>query len=304
MACKLNSMWKLQEEQQADFNLDPKAMSPIGKDSVAMKLLLGLNEEVAKLARCSSHYKLHILKSPAIDKRNVSDAVVDIMKYVISIAQLYGLSDEDIYDSFYRKTEVVRDKAKGERLELERNTKVLLIDIDNVLADLTDWDKGLKRAKGEDVVGMGDKIVEMIESMKKTFYQDGGFLTLKTVEGASVGLKKLREYGWKIVLVSARPYWQYQRIHADTVQWLRDNDMEYDLLLFNKDKAEAIYESIFPAMPSYMIEDREKHAIEVSELGVKVLLLSYPYNESAKENRLVRRVNSWDEIIKIIGKPE
>ena len=303
MICKLSEMWKEQYKQQIDFSMDPKAMSDTRKDDVSKELVLGLYEESSKLARCSTHYKAHILKSPKIDKENVAEAIVDVLKYAIAIGQLYGLSDEDVYEAFLRKTEVIRDKAKGERLELERNTKVILFDVDNVIADLTDWDRNLKAARGGAVEGMTDKLVDMLESLKETFYREGGFLDLKPVSGAVEGLRELRSYGWKIVLITARPHWQYSRIYADTVCWFKKYGIEYDLLLFNKDKAEAIYEYVFPAKPSYLVEDREKHVVEVSELGVKVLLLSYPYNEGVVEGEMVKRVNNWREIVNAIGKP-
>jgi dimeric dUTPase (all-alpha-NTP-PPase superfamily) len=304
MRCKLREIWEEQNRQQVDFSMDPKAMSDVRKDVVSKELMLGLYEEVAKLARCSTHYKAHILKSPKIDKANVAEAVVDVLKYTIAIGQLYGLSDEDVYEAFLRKTEVIKDRAKGEQLELERNTKVLLFDVDNVIADLTDWDKNLKAARGGAVEGMTDKLVDMLESLKETFYREGGFLNLEPIPGAVEGLKELRSYGWKIVLITARPYWQYSRIYADTVCWFKKYGIEYDLLLFNKDKAEAIYEFIFPAKPAFLVEDREKHVIEVAELGVKVLLVSYPYNEGVAEGELVKRVNNWREIVEEIGKPK
>lgn len=304
MACKLYAMWRQQSEQQAVLNLEPDAMSETRKYSVVKDLLLGLNEKLSKLAKYATHYKLHLLKTPVVNKSNVVDSIVDILKYTISIAQLFDISEDDVYDGFLRKTEVIYDKTIGERLKLDRHSNVVAVDIDNVVADLSDWDKGLKRAKGESINNMGDKIVDMLESMKTTFYEDGGLLKLKPIDGAIEGLRKLKKTGWIIVFISARPCWQYKKIRSDTIRWMKMNDVEYDLLLFNKDKAEAIRERVFPAMPVYMIEDKEKHAIEVSEIGVRTLLLSNPYNGSAKENSMITRVYNWSEIVDIIGEPK
>lgn len=301
MVCKLSSMWKQQSEQQAVLNLDPEAMPEERKYSVAKDLLLGLTEKLSKLAKYSTHYKLHVLKAPVVNKFNVIDSIVDIMKYTISIAQLFDINEKEIYDGFLRKTEVIYDKTIGERLKLDRHSNVLAIDIDNVVADLSNWDKGLKKAKGESINNMGDKIVDMLESMKTIFYEDGGLLELKPIDGAIEGLRKLKKMGWIIVFISARPCWQYKKIRSDTIRWLKKYGVEYDLLLFNKDKAEAIREKIFPAMPAYMIEDKEKHAIEVAEIGVRTLLLSNHYNVSAKENNMIVRVYNWEQIVRTIG---
>lgn len=301
--CRLKEMWRKQAEQQAGFNMDPQAMTDIARTIASKDLCLGVYEEVTELAGYIASYKEHLLKAARIEKVNVADCVVDVIKYALAAGQLYGVTDDDIYESFLRKSEVVRDRARGERLELESNTPVLVVDVDNVIADLTDWDKNLRKARG-DSEGMNEKVVDVLESMKDTFYKEGGFTKLKPIPGAVEGVRELRGYGWKIVLISARPYWQYKRIHADTVLWLREIGLEYDLLMFNKDKAEAIYEFIFPARPSYLVEDREKHVLEVSELGIRVLLLDYPYNEGVKDTELITRVRGWDEIVKIIGKPE
>lgn len=304
MKDKLEIIWDIQSIQQADFNMDPKAMSPVGRISSSKDLNLGLLEEVAKLSSRTACYKAHILKAFPIDKTNIIEAVVDVFKYTVAIAQVFGISHDEVYEEFIRKTEIVSDKARGERLELESKTPVLVFDIDNVIADLTEWDEKLKKVRNIGAVDGTEKhVVDVLEGLKETYYKDGGFLRLKTIPGARKGIKELRKRGWKIVLVTARPYWQYKRIYADTVCWLKDNNIEYDLLLFNKDKAEAIYESIFPATPAYVVEDREKHVIEVVDLGIKVLLFSWPWNKGIKESKLITRVNDWEGIVNEIGYP-
>jgi hypothetical protein len=300
---RLKEIWKRQLEQQIGFNMDPEAMTKVRKIEVAKDLLLGLDEEVAKLANSATHYKVHILRSTEIEKANVAEAVVDVLKYAIAIGQLYGLTDTDLYDTFLNKSTVVADKARGERLLLERDTRVILFDLDNVIADMLDWDIGLKKARGQAMDGMGDVMVTMLESMKEEFYKSNGFLKLSPVDSAPESIRLLKSYGWKIVIISARPIWQYRHIYSDTVQWLNKHGIEYDLLLFNKDKAEAIYEHIFPAMPSYLVEDREKHVLEVSELGIKVLVMDYSYNETIKDTNLITRVYGWNEVISVIGRP-
>ncbi len=297
-------MWKLQRDQQKFLNLDPITMSEDKKYGIAKDLLLGLYEKIAKLAKNSTHYKLHVLKPPNVDRLNIIDSVVDIIKYTFIISQLYGIGIDEIYKGFIRKTEVIYDKTIGERLKFNRNSNVVAVDIDNVIADLSVWGESLKKAKDGWPDGMEDKMIDVIESMKTIFYKEGGLLKLEPIDGSIEGLKKIKSNGWIIVLITARPCWQYKIIRSDTIRWLKYHDIKYDLLLFNKDKSEAIRERIFPGKVSYLIEDKEKHAIEVSEIGIRTLLLSNFNNELVKESGYIKKVENWQQIVEIIGEPK
>lgn len=301
---RLKEMYDIQRLQQVAFNLNPDAMNSIRKLDTAKDMLLGMNEEVVKLAKFATRYKAHILRTDETDPVNVADALVDIIKYVFVMGQLSGLSDDDLYDAFIRKTEVVNVQARCERLVLKKTSNVVLLDLDNVVVDLSKWDENIKKARAGKVEGMSDVMVNTLESMKNEFYKCGGFLNLPALPGAVDGVAKLRKAGWIVIIISARPVWQYKRLHSDTIRWLVANKIEYDLLLFNKDKAEAIYERVFPAVPAFMIEDREKHVLEVSEIGVHVLLMDYPYNSHVAETECITRVHNWEEIIDFIGSPK
>jgi len=293
-----NAMWERQAKQQEGFNLDPKAMSAVDKARTAKDLALGLYEEVSELARDATHFKAHILKTPTIERINLADEAADVMKYLLSICQLYGVTSEQMYEAFLRKSDVVDDRARGQRLELETHTKLIIADMDNCIADLSGWQNKLNESQGS--APMNDRTMKLLESLKEDFYRGGGFKDLPVINGAKEGMQELRRLGYKIVIITARPYWQYKRLYADTLAWLQQYDIAYDLILFNKDKAEAIYEHIFPARPAFFIEDREKHAVEVANIGVPVLLLDWEYNRDVKDRPLITRVDGWGEILQHI----
>lgn len=290
-----DEMWNRQVEQQESFNLDPTAMDAVGKARTAKDLALGLYEEASELSRDVTRFKAHILKGKPVERVNVADEAADVLKYTIAIAQLYGVTAQELYEAFSRKTDVVADRAKGERLDLEVNTKLIISDLDNCIADLSEWQDELNKSRGE--APMNDRTVKLLESLKEDFYRGGGFSNLPAIKGAKEATAELRRLGYKIVLITARPYWQYKRLYADTLMWLKDNQITYDLLLFNKDKAEAIYEHIFPARPVFFVEDREKHAREVSGIGIPVMLLDWDYNRDIKDGKLIKRVKGWAEIV-------
>lgn len=292
---RLTSIWEIQAKQQQQFNLDPSAMSALDRARASKDYILGLHEEVNELAEVTTHYKAHVLRSPRIERANVAEEAADILKFLVSICQLNGVTDQQLFDAFQTKTDVIADKARGQRLELERETKLIVSDLDNCIADLTGWQYELDRSRGN--APMNDKTLHMLESLKEDFYRGGGFLNIPPIDGAREGLEVIREAGFKIVLITARPHWQYKRLYGDTLQWLQKHNIPYDLILFNKDKAEAIYEHILPARPKFFVEDKAKHCIEVAAIGVPVLMMDWDYNKDMANTALIKRVAGWREIV-------
>jgi len=259
-------------------------MTGLEKVDTASRLALGLYEESAELIRASARYKAHVLRSEEIDKSNVISEVADVLKYTIALAQLHGVEPGEVYDAFCHKTRVVEDRANGERLEMHRDTKVILVDLDGCLADLSVLDdalEGLPTAKQEET--------------KKMFRRSGGYINLPLIDGAKEGMAHLRTLGFKLVIITARPRRRHKRIHSDTLTWLKRNEIAYDLMLFKRDKGEAICEYVHPATPFCFIEDRLKHALEIVSTGAPVLLLNQ--DNLLGDHRLITRVGGWDEII-------
>lgn len=288
-------IWDEQSRQQTAFGLHPNGLTNVERGRVAKDLLLGLYEEVQELSRCVGQYKQHVLKMPPIEKVNVTEEVADILKYLVSIAQLFGVEANDVYEGFMSKTQVVTSKAYSAKFELERKTKLLGVDLDGCVADISGWQRFMEK-QGK----MADwEAIDELEALKAEYYREGGFREVPPIDGAREALREFRAAGFKIVIITARPQWQYKRLYADTIYWLDKQGIEHDILLFNKDKAEALYEHIHPATPAWFIEDRDKHAMELVNVGIKVLLLNYKYNENL-EHDLITRVNNWDEIRQVV----
>jgi hypothetical protein len=290
-------MWERQRLQQEELALNPDLMTDEERLARAKEFQLNLVEETTKLGRVAVQYKPHFLKKEPINRANLAEAVVDVMKLAMTIAQLHGLSDREVVEEFFAKSDVIRDRALGERLELEKHTKVFATDLDGCVADLEDLDRALRNARGE--AALDDAMIRALERLKEKFYKADGFRRIPPIHGAPEGLAAIKDAGFKVVIVTARPQWQYKRIYADTQAWLKDNKVAHDRLLFNKDKADAIVEHIFPAKPSWFVEDRSKHALELAAIGVKVLLFDNDGNRDLPPNPLIRRVHSWDEIVGI-----
>jgi len=295
MTDMLEAIWDLQRHQQQGFGLDPDVLPIHEREKLLKDLCLGLYEEAQELAREVASHKDHILKQRPVEKGNVIDEVVDIMKYTISIAQVFNIQPEEVLDAFIHKSHEVGSKADSATMELQANTKLLISDLDGCIADLSGFQAEL--AKARNGAPMNDQMVLALEGLKERYYKNGGFRTLPVIPGAKEALDKVASWGFKIALITARPHWQYKRVYSDTLAWLRENGVKHDLLLFNKDKSEAIYEHIFPARPIAFVEDRDKHALELVNIGVRVLLIDTPDNRTIPTHPLIHRVKDWGEIL-------
>ncbi len=290
----LTELWEAQASQQRDLGMDPRTMSDVARRGASADLMLCLHEEVGELQKVTSHYKRHILTAPEVDPGNVADEVADVLKLVIAIAQLHDLVPEEVLAAFHRKTNVVKAKAEQQRVVLAHTTKVLCVDLDDVVCDLSPWTLEKARLKGS--APNNARTLQMMEAWKDEWYKSGRFLELVPVPGAREALVRIAADDFKIVIITARPQWQYKRIYADTLEWLQRHGIPHDLILFNKDKVEAVFEHVAPAWPAAFVEDHEKNARALSRSGIPVLLFDQPHNRDLGEMELVRRVFEWGEV--------
>ncbi len=99
--------------------------------------------------------------------------------------------------------------------------------------------------------------------------------------------------------MTARPYKEYTRLFADTIEWLDTKGFAYDALLWDEKKEERIMQE-FPKMVC-LIEDSSSNALKVAYEGKKVYLLNKTYNQGVSHKNIIR-VNGWENILEdLIG---
>lgn len=292
-------MWAAQAQQQRELGLDPAGLSDVERRRVADDLALQLHEEASELGRLSGGYKRHILRAQKVDRHAVAFECADVLKTMLAQAQLAGVELSDLVDAFAQKTEAVRQKHLAEQLELSETCRVLCVDVDDVLCDLEPWREELAKLGPMDAAAALK--LEASEALKNQFYAGGRFREMRPIPGAADGLARVSRAGIKIVLITARPQWQYKRLHSDTVYWLNREGMAYDLLLFSRNKVEALCEHVRPAWPIAFVEDHPNNAEAIADAGVPVLLYNQPHNLHVSARPGITRVGSWDEIASILG---
>lgn len=190
-------------------------------------------------------------------------------------------------------------KMKGERMKIG-------IDIDNVISNFNDelLKEYLKHDKELRNTGIINKDVfirygmfDWTEKEEAEFYKkniERIAIKLKPIHRATETIKKLKEDGNEIIIISGRDNGEYNNPYKLTEEWLAKYNIVYDKLIltnaYNKEeKANVCKENNI----DIMIEDNTKTAINIETVGTKVLLMNTRYN---KNNENLEKVSNWKEI--------
>lgn len=185
------------------------------------------------------------------------------------------------------------------------------IDIDNVISnfdevllkeflkhDIELRNKGIVNEKADSITkGMFDWSQEELDSF---YYANIERIAkrLQTIDKAPEYIRKLKEEGYGIYIISGRDNGEYSDAYQMTVNWLENKKIEYDKLILTDsknsiEKAKICLENDV----SIMIDDSARILIEACQRGIVSLLMDTPYNR--KENSL-KRVHNWKEIYEFI----
>jgi len=111
-------------------------------------------------------------------------------------------------------------------------------------------------------------------------------------------IKKLKENGNKIFLVTARKGFNKDQTKQITKKWLEENNIEYDeLVLEAEDKLKILQEKDI----DIFIDDSYDNCSNVAENSdIKVYMMDSKVNEKF-EHEKIQRVYSWPEIGKLVN---
>jgi len=269
---------------------------------------LALHREISELLE-TVDWKIHRNEYKQPIRSNTLEELVDCLKYLMCLAQLHGFSPEEIEQEYWRKSAVVEQlhKQEIENNIKESGKKVIGVDIDGVLADYPrSFVQFINEELGtyymlEDVTSyniyesLGIPLEKGLE-LKDKYRQTGQKRFIPLCEGAKEFLDWAREQDYAVVLLTARPYQQYKRIFADTMEWLKSNELHYDMVLFSENKEETLINQ-FQGQVEFFVEDMPKNANQVARLGVPCYLITRPYNKDSQLNGLVIRTDSLQEVM-------
>lgn len=181
------------------------------------------------------------------------------------------------------------------------------LDIDNVISSfdnalLKEYLKHDKQLRNTGIINENASYIrrEMFDWSKEEdekFYKENIeriAINLKPINRASEIIKKLKEDGNKIYIITGRENGEYTNPREMTKNWLEKYDIRYDKLIFtdaydnHAKTVECIKNNI-----DIMVEDSTRICKDLNENGIKVLQMETRFNERIEG---VERVNSWSGI--------
>jgi len=303
----IEKMWEAQEEQQKLWVEDYDSLSDKEQLELLQEYILSIMTNSSRVLD-EVNWKSNILSRKQINTDNITEHCVDILKYVINTLLIFGVSPVDFTKKFDEKTDAVQKKWDWERKRdrLSDTDSIITIDIDGVIANFSEsFTSFIENKTGKPLVtdrkyfhyymNVEGLTATEEERLMDEFIRDGGFCRPKIYPGAKDSIDVLKSVGFHIVFLTARPYNKYRRIFRDTTWWMEKHKVNYDAILWDKDKADAI-KALHPAFVLFHVEDRDKHAVEVANSGVDVLLFDKPYNQTVIHDK-VQRITRWSEVI-------
>ena len=217
-------------------------------------------------------FKMHRKENTEFIISNTVEELVDTTKFVMGMFQLLGVSYEEFKEAYWNKTAVVEQRfyQEFELKELAKCEKVCAIDLDGVLGEYPDhWLSFINLKLGTEYETLEDAKVDVdtlkYAQIKSEYRQTGKKKYIKPMPGAQEFLMDLKKAGYKIVILTARPYKKYFRIFADTLSWLNEIELMYDAIMFDEQKNMKILKEI-PNL-EFMVEDNVRFANSVASAG-------------------------------------
>ncbi len=127
-----------------------------------------------------------------------------------------------------------------------------------------------------------------------TFTKQGKWEKIKIMPGVRQFLKQVK--GKDVTVITARPV----ELQKQTIRWLINNQIPYHQLIFMSGKSKHQDVLLHNLNFDYFVEDRFEFSKDLADLGIKVLLLNYPWNLKFGEYKNIIRVNNWADISRTI----
>ncbi len=187
------------------------------------------------------------------------------------------------------------------------------IDIDNCISNFDDtllkeYLKHDKKLRNTGIINENPKYLrkgmfDWTDEEETSFYNaniENFAKKLKPIEDSSYYIKKLKEDGHEIYIITGRNNGEYTNPNELTVEWLNKYNIIYDKLILTDayDKHAKTVECLKNNI-DLMIEDSTRISLDLISNGIKVYTINTRYNQ--KEQTL-DRVSKWKEIYERINK--
>jgi len=267
--------------------------------------LLGLSSEIGDVLK-SLAWKAHRKKETTEPSRdNLAFEFADLLKYVMSLSELWGLDSDELISFANRKSALLERISYEDSREIPNGSTVLMVDLDGTVGDwrssFRSFLENLGLDLGEDSERSLDIEMELNLSyseyidLKDKFESTGGYANLYAYPDAVDFLIEAKSRGFKIVVFTARPVDKHRRIWSDTLDWLYSNGISADQVRFGSETRIVYAKELSWNNRVFVLEDNPQLMLRAANAGLTVIGRRHQYN-SGIDHPGIRMVDSFEEI--------
>lgn len=278
----MEDLFREQRELQKLLGFEIDTDDPEEKRRLTKEYLLHISSEFSELLNATGSWKTNVEQDEKPKKFGICEELVDVLKFLVNIALVWNITPEDLIEVSKEKHIVNEYKFMQEkRIEQLEDEPKIIVDIDGVLnnyfQDFLDFVEQQTSKSYDSYKSFKEKTAPKEYLKLKHKFRDEGLETSCSVNEEARSFVNSRDE--KIILMTSRPTSNYKQQYYETLNWLKNNKIKYDLLLFEKEK--GLVSMKFDNV-KYAIEDSIPSAIEIAEWGIDVFLLtehdvSYPH---------------------------
>jgi len=277
-------------DMQRNYNkrILKSTMTDDEKDRVTQNLALCTHAEISALVN-AVNFKHHHGNLGKIDRDTILYESVDVVRYIMAIMNVWDIKSHEFEAAFKKKDDYLWMQSEISSRKWE-GQPVVLVDVDDVIAEFrntfAEWmisrlDINIDVDSEEYyfVTALADLNINP-EGVFEDFVSRGGFASLPVVNGARDFLQSLKNEGYWIQLLTARPKDDLRCLY-DTFSWVFDNSIPYDRIDFSPEKFRWATRSEYYDSNSiaFAIDDSPKHASEYASHGIHVKVPTKSYNK-------------------------
>lgn len=290
---------------------EAKSLTQNQIEKITQENVLCAHAELSALVNATNYKNHHLHVAPKANKTTVLYESVDVIRYMISILNTWGITSTEFEDAF-----LLKDTYLNKHYDLQQNTwdgvqPVAIVDIDDVLANFREgfanWleenfnVKPDTNSKEYYFISALSKIDLNSETVFKMFLDSGGFSRLSVDYENVKLLQELKSQGYWLHLLTARPNEELRCLY-DSYFWLSANNIPCDAISFSPEKFRWCAKSKYYDSGKIMfaIDDAPKHAEDYAKHGIKCLVPKKGYNEHL-ENKNIFHFNSYNHAASILA---
>lgn len=312
MTLNLNFKEILESQEKFSQNFyDKNLLNSKDKEEILKTLCLGLQQETSQIVS-STNFKVYNKENYELNKGNLLFGIVDSMRYLFALSNLYDITPEEIVSSYQQK-----DIFLNKQLELKdrkySGQNVIVVDIDDIICDFrgyfNNWlevnysikidpnSTSYYTTKEVKEIGLSPEVVF------ETFLDKDEMLNIPLLPGAKEFLDYTNSKNIYIQLLTSRPE-GHLKCRYQTYAWLEKNNVYYDSISFAPEKYIWLSKKDYYLENKviFAIDDSPKHSLEYASHGVDVVVPDLPYNKGAVDDRIKRfiREDFFCELKKLI----